>query len=41
VTALDQEAADLARLVGGDASGHAKQHPGHPRMMPTRSAGNG
>ena len=35
VALLDQQPAQLARLVGGDAAGHPKEDAGHTRMMPT------
>ena len=34
VTALDEQAADLACLVGGDASRHPEQDAGHGQIMP-------
>jgi hypothetical protein len=34
VALLDQQPAQLARLVGGNAAGHPKEDAGHPRMMP-------
>ena len=35
VSFLDEQPAQLARLVGGDAAGHPKEDAGHARMMPT------
>ena len=35
VAVLDEQPAQLARLVGGDATGHAEQDAGHAEMMPT------
>ena len=32
---LDEQPAQLARLVGGDAAGHPQEDAGHARMMPT------
>ena len=37
VAAFDEQAADLARLVGGDAAGDSKQDPGHAGMMPAHA----
>ena len=35
VALLDEQPAQLARLVGGDAAGHPQEDAGHARMMPT------
>ena len=35
VALLDEQPAELARLVGGDAAGHPQEDAGHARMMPT------
>ncbi len=34
VALLDEQPAQLARLVGGDAAGHPQEDAGHARMMP-------
>jgi hypothetical protein len=36
VAVLDQQAAELARLVGGDSTRHSQQDASHAEMMPTR-----
>ena len=36
VAFLDEQAAQLARLVGGDPTRHAEEDAGHAEMMPTR-----
>ena len=36
VAFLDEQPAQLARLVGGDPTRHAEEDAGHAEMMPTR-----